>query len=86
MKLDENYLLVYDESNVVLRYEESRTRVKKDKSKEPYMFQEDRYYPTIKSALKAYLNISIKGSKTIEEVVDRINKAEEIIKTSYEKL
>tara|TARA_B110000495_G_scaffold29089_1_gene21961 strand:+ start:647 stop:901 length:255 start_codon:yes stop_codon:yes gene_type:complete len=79
MKLDENYLLVYDESNVVLRYEENRIRIKKDGTKEPYLFNEDRYYPNVKTALKAYLNISLKGSKSIEDVIRRIEKAEKII-------
>ena len=81
MKLDDNYLLVYDESNVVLRYEENRVRIKKDMTKEPYLFNEDRYYPTVKSALKAYLNISLKGSKSIEDVIDRIRRAEKMIST-----
>ena len=79
MKLDNNYLLVYDESNVVLRYEENRIRIKKDETKEPYLFNEDRYYPNVKTALKAYLNISLKGSKSIEDVIRRIEKAEKII-------
>ena len=83
MKLDENYLLVYDESNVVLRYEENRVRIKKDETKEPYMFNEDRYYPTVKSALKAYLNISLKGSADIEDIINRIEKTEELINTLY---
>ena len=82
MKLDDNYLLVYDESNVVLRYEENRIRIKKDMTKEPYLFNEDRYYPNVKTALKAYLNISLKGSKSIEDVISRIKKAEKMIKHS----
>ena len=81
MKLDDNYLLVYDESNVVLRYEENRIRIKKDKTKEPYLFNEDRYYPNVKTALKAYLNISLKGSTSVEDVINRIEKAEKIIST-----
>jgi len=79
MKLDENYLLVYDESNVVLRCEENRIRIKKDKTKVPYLFNEDRYYPNVKTALKAYLGLSLKGSKSIEDVIDRINKVEQTI-------
>ena len=79
MKLDDNYLLVYDESNVVLRYEENRIRIKKDGTKEPYLFNEDRYYPNVKTALKAYLNISLKGSTSVEDVIRRIEKAEKII-------
>ena len=82
MKLDDNYRLVYDENNVVLRYEENRVRIKKDETKEPYLFNEDRYYPTVKSALKAYLNISLKGSRSIEDIISRIEKAEKMIKHS----
>ena len=82
MKLDDNYLLVYDESNVVLRYEENRVRIKKDETKEPYMFNEDRYYPNVKTALYAYLNISLKGSADIEDIINRIEKAEKMIKHS----
>ena len=83
MKLDENYLLVYDESNVVLRYEENRIRIKKDETKEPYLFNEDRYYPNVKTALKAYLNISLKRSTSIEDVIDRIEKAEKNTRDHY---
>ena len=83
MKLDENYLLVYDESNVVLRYEENRIRIKKDGTKEPYLFNEDRYYPNVKTALKAYLNISLKGSTSVEDIINRIEKTEELINTLY---
>ena len=82
MKLDDNYLLVYDESNVVLRYEENRIRIKKDGTKEPYLFNEDRYYPNVKTALKAYLNISLKGSTSVEDIINRIEKAEKMIKHS----
>ena len=82
MKLDDNYLLVYDESNVVLRYEENRIRIKKDKTKEPYLFNEDRYYPNVKTALKAYLNISLKGSTSVKDIINRIEKAEKMIKHS----
>ena len=82
MKLDDNYLLVYDESNVVLRYEEKRIRIKKNETKEPYLFNEDRYYPNVKTALKAYLNISLKGSTSVEDIINRIEKAEKMIKHS----
>ncbi len=79
MKLDEKHLLVYDENNVTLRFQENRVRKKKDKTEESYLFQEDRYYPNVKSALKSYVNLKLKGSESIQNILDRIDEVELLI-------
>ena len=79
MKLDEKHLLVYDENNVTLRFQENRIRKKKNKTEESYLFQEDRYYPNVKSALKSYVNLKLKGSESIQNILDRIDEVESLI-------
>jgi hypothetical protein len=79
MKLDENHLIVYDDNNVTLRFQEDRVRIKKDKTEESYLFKEDRYYPNVKSALKSYVNLKLKGSESIQNILDRIDDVELLI-------
>jgi hypothetical protein len=79
MKLDEKHLIVYDENNVTLRFQEDRVRKKKNKTKETYLFKEDRYYPNVKSALKSYVNLKLKGSESMQDILDRIDEVELLI-------
>lgn len=76
MNLSENYRVVYDPNNVILQFFE--TRFRKD-GKTPYEYQEDTYYPNVKTALMSFLQKSIKGSKSIEDCLNRIKEAEEKI-------
>lgn len=76
MELDDKYRVVYDENNVVLQFYEKRVKTKKSGDKEVYEFTDNFYYPNIKSALKAYLNKSIKGSESVKVVLERINLVE----------
>ena len=76
MELDDKYRVVYDENNVVLQFYEKRVKTKKSGDKETYEFTDNFYYPNIKSALKAYLNKSIKGSESVKVVLERINLVE----------
>lgn len=79
MKLDDNYYLEYDENNVILMYHENKIREKKNKTKEPYVYKEARYYPNVKSALKSYVNQKLKGSESIQDILDRIDYVELLI-------
>lgn len=79
MKLDEKHLLVYDENNVTLRFQEKRIAKKKNKTEESYLFKKDRYYPNVKSALKSYVNLKLKGSESIQNILDRIDEVELLI-------
>ena len=79
MKLDEKHLIVYDDNNVTLRFQENRVRIKKDKTEESYLFKEDRYYPNVKSALKSYVNLKLKGSESMQDILDRIDEVELLI-------
>lgn len=76
MELDKEYRIIYEDSNVVLQFYKQKTRVKKSGLEESYEFTDNFYYPTLKHALKSYLNKSLKGSKTIELVLERINTVE----------
>ena len=79
MRLSNEYTLEYDENNVVLVFSEPRTRVKKNGTTEEYIYTDKYYYPNIKSALKSYLNKSIKGAKDIQDLVDKILNVEKKI-------
>mgnify|MGYP003662601378 CR=1 FL=1 len=76
MKIDNDYHLAYDENNVMLIYEQNRIRKKKSGAEEPYTYQEVRYYPNVKSALKAYVNQKLKGSESIKDILSKIDKIE----------
>jgi len=76
MELNNNYRIVYDTNNVILQYHEKRVREKKDGSKEEYEFTDDYFYPTLKQAMKSFVNKSLKGANSIYELVKRIEKLE----------
>lgn len=84
MKIDNNWSIEYDENNVILVYSEPKTRIKKNGSKEDYIYRNMFYYPNIKTALKSYLNRCLKGSGSINEVLSKINEVEQKI-DNYEK-
>lgn len=79
MNLNENYRIVTDENNVTLQFFETREKDKKDGSKETFEFTDNFYYPTIKTALKGFLNKSIKHCETAEEILKKIEEVEDII-------
>lgn len=77
MDLDENYRILYDETNVILQFHELRIKGEKAKNKgEQFEFTQDYFYPNIKSALKSYINKSLKGSNSILDLVCRIEDLE----------
>ena len=86
MILDENYRILTDESNVILQFHEIRLRNKKDLSTEKYEFLDNFYYPTIKHALKAYLNKSLKEQYDFQSVIDKIEEVELKIDTLCRKV
>lgn len=80
MELDEKYRIVTDENNVILQFFEQRTRkVKKTETEEEYEYTENYYYPTIKTALKGFLNKSVKECKTVEQILAEFKRLEGII-------
>ncbi len=78
MKLNENWNLEYDENNVILINTETKER-EKDGVKEKYETSEKFYFPTIKSALTAFLQKYIKGSQDAKECLSRIGEVELMI-------
>jgi hypothetical protein len=83
--LDNNWRIVTDENNVTLQFFEQRERKKQDETVEPFEYVDSYYYPTMKVALLMYLQKSIKPSKSIQEIVKRIEKAEHVIVTLFGK-
>ena len=77
MTLDGNYRIVYDENNVVLQFHEIREKTKKlDNSKESYEYVDNFYFPTVKHALKSYINKSLKYSNSHLDLICRIEDLE----------
>lgn len=84
MKLNDNYRIVYDSNNTILQYFEQREKQIKEKSRlistgEFYEFTEDYYYPNLKTALNGFLNKCTWGLETAEQILDEINKVEQLI-------
>ena len=77
MELDKNYRIVYDETNVILQFHEIREKTKKiDNSKERYEYIDNFYYPTVKHALKGYINKCLKYSNSMLELICSIEDLE----------
>lgn len=79
MKIDEKWSIVFDENNAILRFEESRKKVKNN---EDFTFREDFYYPTLHTALVAYLHKSLEPAEDAKDCVRRIDEAIEKINKS----
>jgi hypothetical protein len=83
--LDSNWRIVTDENNVTLQFFENRIKDKLDGTTEPFEYVDSYYYPTVKVALMMYLQKALKPSKSIEEVIARIEKAEHTIVALFAK-
>ena len=80
MKLAEKWRIVYDTpQTATLQFFEERIRVKKDKSEESYEFVDSFYYPNVKEALKGFVRKYYNGSKSIKELVGRMDYIEGLI-------
>lgn len=79
MKMSENYRILFDENNVILQYFDIREKNKKDGSVEEYEYQQNTFYPTVKTALLAFLSKSLHGSASVEDLISRIERVEKII-------
>ena len=81
MEIIEKWRLVYDTSTTVtLEFYENRTRVKKDESTEIYEYVESFYYPNVVEALKGFSKKYHNGSKTIDELINRMDDLEDLFK------
>ena len=85
INLSDKWTLSTDSFNgIVLTFSETRERVKKDGTKETYIFQEPRYFAKVDQALERYIELSqTTPTKTIEEVLEvckNINKTLEEFK------
>lgn len=79
MEIAQNARILFDENNVILQFFEQRERTKKDGTKEPYEYQDNYYYGSVKQALKSYLNKSLKYAENIQEILRRIDEVEQKI-------
>ena len=73
MILDKNYRVIYDEYNVILQYHRIRTKNKKDGTKEKYEYTKESFFPSIEMCLNSYIDKNIKHSKSIDEVLKRLD-------------
>lgn len=80
MKIDKNYTASSDTYGWTLTFSEERERTKKDGTKEIYMYEDHSYHATLKQSLIRYLDLRLKGSEDVKEVLKRIEEVEGIIK------
>lgn len=84
IKLDENWSIETQADNVCLKYKKIKTIKRKnkktDQEEEAEVTEKNEYhYPSIKLALKKYLNESQKDCTTIQDVLKRIDEVEKKI-------
>ncbi len=77
IQLDENYRIEEDSVSWNLIYEKEG-EINPDTGK-PIMSRDASYHATLKQALVAYLDKSLKGSTDVQGVIDRIAEAEQRI-------
>lgn len=81
IEIDEAYSIKHDGVCWHLIHRQVKKRERPDKDGrwgkgDTYITNNKTYYPTIKMALKYYLNDSLSSSKTILEVLNRIDEVE----------
>lgn len=82
MILSEKYRVIKDSTGTfVLQFFEDREREKKDNTKEVYEYIENYYYPTLKHSLIAFVNKYVGDSIDVKDIIERIDRVEEIIKS-----
>jgi len=74
IKLDENYWIESDNLQFTLRYEENKGL--NPKTGKDMIVTDQWYFPTLKMCLMAYINISTKKCKTIEDVLSYLSSIE----------
>lgn len=79
MKIAPDYRIVFDENNVILQYFDEREKSKKDGSVEMHEYQQNTFYPTVKTALIAFLNKTQRNCRTVEELIEKIEYVENLI-------
>jgi len=78
IKLDENYKMVSDNHNWTLEFESVRFDEEKQKEVKS---TDEWHYPTIQGCLGKYVNQSGKTSKSIDELIEKLNQVSLIIKS-----
>lgn len=74
IKLNENYRIERDSYSWTLIFSEEREKQNKETLlKEKFIFEDKWYYPDIKQVLNKFIDLDLKESKTIEELVDKMD-------------
>lgn len=79
MILDENYSIGLEKDNVTLYFKKSKG-INEQTGKAIWSTYQS-YYPSVKIALKAYLDRCLKENTTVEGMLSEIKRVEEIINT-----
>ena len=77
IKLDQNYSIVTDSNNYTLKFEESKG-INETTGKEEFS-RDEWHYGKLSQALDKYMNQSIKASKSVQELIDKLNEVQSII-------
>jgi len=83
MNLNENYRIIYDENNTILQFFEQREKKPKDGVSSYYEFQDNSYYPNLKTALQGFLNKCTWGLETAKEVLNKLEEVAKIIRDEH---
>ena len=83
MNLNKNYRIIYDENNTILQFFEQREKKSKDAEPISYGFQDNSYYPNLKTALQGFLNKCTWGLETAKEVLTKLEEVAKIIRDEH---
>lgn len=83
MKLNKNYRIIYDENNTILQFFEERTRDLKNGLSQKYEYQDNSYYPNLRTALEGFLSKCTWGLETAKEVITKLDEVAKIIRDEH---
>jgi hypothetical protein len=78
--LDNNYYLMPDQyRGLILVFNETRLKEKKDGTTEPFLFEDKWYYPKLSQVLNKYLMLVTNDANSILDLIERVKGIEETI-------
>lgn len=71
--LNENFRIEKDTYSCVLIFSEERHKENKDSvEKESFVFEDKWYYPDVRQVLRKYIDLDLKSSKSIDELIEKM--------------
>lgn len=79
--LDSNYTIVKDTYSWKLKFQEDRMKLSKETGlEEPFIFEDQWFYPDLKQVMNKYVDLTLKQSNSVKEMKATLDKVYDSIK------